>query len=188
MKFLYTFFVLVFFVFVSCNDSVLPKPKGLLRLEYPLQNYKRIDLDCDFSFDKNLQAVLKRSYEKDICGYVIDYPKLNASIYLTYRKVNGDLIKLLKDAQNLTQEHVVKADEIIPRSYENTKSNIYGMFYEVLGDAASQSQFYVTDSTKHFLLGSLYFKVKPNYDSIYPAAKYLQKDMQILMESIKWKN
>jgi len=180
------FCVLIVLIFFSCNEEFLPKPKGLLRLEYPSPSYSRQKLDCDFSFEKNTSAILKKSFKNDECGYVIEYPKQNATIYLSYRKVSGNLIKLLKDAQNLTQEHVVKADEIIPKSYEDPKNKIYGMFYEVLGDAASQSQFYITDSVDHFLLGSLYFKVKPNYDSIFPSAKYLQKDMQKLMESTKW--
>ena len=62
------------------------------------------------------------------------------------------------------------------------------MFYEVGGNAASQSQFYVTDSINHFLTGSLYFYAKPNYDSIYPAAEYLKKDIRQLMETINGKN
>ena len=61
------------------------------------------------------------------------------------------------------------------------------MFYEITGNAASQSQFYVTDSTEHFLTGSLYFYAKPNYDSIYPAAIYLQQDIRQIMESLEWK-
>jgi gliding motility-associated lipoprotein GldD len=62
------------------------------------------------------------------------------------------------------------------------------MFYEVGGNAASQSQFYVTDSINHFITGSLYFYAKPNYDSILPAANYLQKDIKRIMESLEWKN
>jgi gliding motility-associated lipoprotein GldD len=61
------------------------------------------------------------------------------------------------------------------------------MFYEVRGNAASQAQFYVTDSTSHFVTGSLYFYARPNYDSIYPAAVYLQKDIRSIMESLRWK-
>ena len=61
------------------------------------------------------------------------------------------------------------------------------MFYEVTGNAASQAQFYVTDSINHFVTGSLYFYAKPNYDSIYPAANYLQKDIRRIMESMEWK-
>ncbi len=180
--------ILLLFLFgmFSCKNEVLPKPKGMLSLQYSSPVYEKSESTCGFSFQKNKYAVLKKGAKKHKCGYVIDYPKLNASMYLTYREVNNDLRKLLMDAQNLTQEHVVKADEIIPKEYINKENRVYGMFYDVLGNAASQSQFYVTDSLKHFLLGSIYFNVKPNYDSLYPAAKYLQRDMRYLMETIRW--
>ncbi len=62
------------------------------------------------------------------------------------------------------------------------------MVYKVEGDAASSTQFYVTDSTTHFLSGSVYFKTKPNYDSILPAIEYLNKDVQRLIETLRWKS
>lgn len=173
-------------LFTNCKNEVLPKPKGQLRLQFEQPTYKEYKTQCGFSFQKNTNAHIKKNNKNKQCGYIISYKNLNATIYLTHRTITNDLKKLLKDAQNLTQEHVVKADEIISKEYENKEKKVYGMFYEVLGNAASQSQFYLTDSTQHFLLGSVYFNVKPNYDSIYPSAKYLQKDMEKLMESTKW--
>ena len=82
---------------------------------------------------------------------------------------------------------MVKADNILEQPFVNRDDRVYGMFYEVRGNAASQAQFYVTDSTEHFVTGSLYFYAKPNYDSIYPAAVYLQKDIRKIMETLKWK-
>jgi len=79
------------------------------------------------------------------------------------------------------------ADEISERMYENDSQKLYGMFYDLKGNVASQSQFYVTDSTKHFISGALYFETKPNYDSILPAINYIQKDMMHLIESLRWK-
>jgi len=178
--------VMVLLIFVSCGEEVLPKPKGMLSLNYDFPAYEVVNAGCGFNFEKNKTSNLKKKIKDNTCGYELSYPGLNATIYLSYRSVNGDLRKLLKDAQNLTQEHVVKADEIIPKSYQDTVNKVYGMYYEVLGDAASQSQFYVTDSVSGFLLGSLYFNVKPNYDSVYPAAIYLQKDMRRLMETVRW--
>jgi gliding motility-associated lipoprotein GldD len=61
------------------------------------------------------------------------------------------------------------------------------MQYIVGGNAASQSQFYLTDSTQHFITGSLYFYARPNFDSILPAANYLEKDIKRIMESLEWK-
>ena len=93
----------------------------------------------------------------------------------------------MSDAQKLSYEHVVKADDIIEQPFVNDQAEVYGMYYEVRGNAASQAQFYVTDSVQHFVTGSLYFYAKPNYDSIYPAAVYLQKDIRKIMESLRWK-
>lgn len=179
---------------VGCNEDVTPKPKAFLRLEYPEAIYKQENLDVPFSFDKNLLAadVKVRDLKAPTLSYGvnIDYPKLKGTIYLTYKNIEGNeeyLKNYLLDAQNFTQEHTKKADAIAGEVYENKKNKVYGMYYEVNGDAASQAQFYATDSTNHFLIGSLYFYAKPNYDSIYPAAKYLQKDIKRLMESITWK-
>ena len=61
------------------------------------------------------------------------------------------------------------------------------MFYQVYGNAASQSQFYATDSLRHFISGSIYFKAVPNYDSIQPASAYIEKDIRKIMESLQWK-
>ena len=95
--------------------------------------------------------------------------------------------KLLSDAQKLSYEHVVKADGIYEEPVVNEPNEVYGMYYEVKGDAASQSQFYVTDSTRHFVTGSLYFYAKPNYDSILPAAVYVQQDIRNIITSLRWK-
>ena len=91
------------------------------------------------------------------------------------------------DAQRLSYEHAAKADNIRPREYENKEDRVYGAFFEVIGNAASQAQFYATDSTEHFVTGSLYFASRPNYDSIYPAAVYLQQDIAHIMETLRWK-
>lgn len=174
----------------SCGNDTLPKPKGYLRLEYPNADYVKAIVPLPFSFEKNTLAnpISEVKSTGTSNGVDIKYPALKATIYLTYKEVkNGNLDSLLRDAQNLTQKHTIKADEISSNLFENKDNKVYGMLYEIGGDAASQSQFYVTDSIKHFLSGSLYFYAKPNYDSIYPAAEYLKKDIKHIMESVKWK-
>ena len=175
--------VVMFSVF-SCKDEVFPKPSGYLRLDYPVAEYVNFENKCPFAFEMNSEAVIKG--EKD-CGFTITYPKMKATIYLTYKPVNSDINKLLRDAQKLTYEHVIKADDILEQPYLNPSKKVYGMFYQVNGNAATNSQFYVTDSTKHFVTGSVYFYAKPNFDSIMPAASYIKNDMQRLMETLKWK-
>ncbi len=177
----------------SCGENPIPKPKAFLRLEYPEPQYFKINTELPFTFDKNSLAtdVINKRLEgtKESFGLNIEYSKLKGTIYLTYKKIKSrdDLLRYLRDAQNFTQEHTKKADEITEQVFEDSKRNVYGMFYEVGGNAASQSQFYVTDSLNHFLIGSLYFYAKPNYDSILPAAAYLKKDIKKIMETVEWK-
>jgi len=176
--------ILLTLTLVSCKDDVMPKPASFLRLDYPEATYANFEGNCPFSFQMNDAAIIK---DEKNCGFAITYPKMKATIYLTYKPVNGDIEKLLKDAQKLTYEHVIKADDILEQPYLNPEKKVYGMFYQVDGNAATNSQFYVTDSTKHFITGSVYFYAKPNFDSIMPAASYIKNDMRQLMETLKWK-
>ena len=182
---------LLFFCY-ACNDNSLPKPKAQLRLEYPTPIYKITNLDVPFTFEENTITKnitnIKVNNDSTAFGIDINYPALKGTIYLTYNKIDDNLLTLIKDAQNLTQKHTIKADEIIEQKFINENHHVFGMFYEVGGNAASQSQFYVTDSIQHFLNGSLYFYAKPNYDSIYPAAVYLKNDIKHIMETLQWKD
>lgn len=168
---------------IGCREEPLPKPEAQLRLEYPQRAFRMYAEDCPFSFDYNGLADLQ---QKSNCDLILDYPNMKGSIFISYKPVKDNLRELLSDAQKLSYEHVVKAENILEQPYINPDKGVYGMFYEVSGNAASQSQFYVTDSTRHFVTGSLYFYAKPNYDSIYPAAIYLQNDIRLLMESLNW--
>lgn len=179
-------FFLLCSVLASCGNDVRVKPDAKLRLEYPPGNYERMDADCSYSFIKNDLATLKKNKN---CGMNLVYPKMQATIYLTYQKIqNNNIDSLLYDAQKLAYDHILKAESIPEQPYVNPDKEVYGMFYSINGNAASQSHFYVTDSLNHFVSGSLYFKAKPNFDSIYPAVVYLREDIRKLMETIEWKN
>lgn len=170
---------------IQCSDRPLPKPKAMLRLDYPLQKYVNYDNPegCVYSFLMNAESTVRTAPD---CGLEIRYDGMKGSIFLTYKPVEDNLQTLLRDAQKLSYEHMSKADQITEQPYINPDSRVFGMYYEVVGDAASQSQFYVTDSIRHFLVGSLYFESIPNYDSILPAAHYLREDIRKLMESLEW--
>ncbi|MFT5102395.1 MAG: gliding motility-associated lipoprotein GldD [Candidatus Latescibacterota bacterium] len=168
----------------SCEEDVAVKPEAKLRLEYPVPQYKPMELPCPYWFDKNEFAAIS---QKRNCGFNISYPRMSATLYLTYRPIEDDnLNSLLYDAQKLTYDHNSRADAIPEQVFVNPENDVYGMFYEINGNAATQAQFYVTDSVNHFLLGSLYFDAKPNFDSIYPAVVYLRNDMRKIMESLRW--
>ena len=182
--FFFPILILILLLNFSCKDEVLPKPASFLRLDYPEAKYVGFENECPYTFEINSDAIIKK--EKN-CDFAITYPKMKATIYLTYKPVKNDIDKLLRDAQKLTYEHVIKADDILEQPYLNPEKKVYGMFYQVEGNAATNAQFYATDSTKNFITASVYFYAKPNYDSIMPAASYIKNDMQRLMETLKWK-
>ncbi len=169
----------------SCKKDALPKPQAYLALEYPQQVYKSYhDSTLGFSFEKNDMAQVSK---KDNHSLELYYPQMKATIFMNYKAVDNNLDILLSDAQKLTYEHFIKADQILEHPYINPQTNTSGMLYDVQGNAATNVQFYATDSTKNFLVASLYFYTIPNFDSILPAKQYLHKDMITILETLEWK-
>ncbi len=170
---------------LSCQEETRIKPAAQLRLEYPKAVYSVFNTSCPFTFEKNNIA---RIYDKEGCRLNLEYPQLKATLYLTYMNVHtSNLDSLLRDAQKLTYDHTIKAETIFEQPRIDSINNVYGMLYMINGDAATQTQFYVTDSLNHFLNGSVYFSVKPNFDSLYPAVMYMRDEVRHLMETLRWK-
>ncbi len=168
----------------SCETTLQPKPQAGLRLDYPTADYTSPEANYPFAFEINRQATLQAQAKNTPNLY---YPNMKATLYLSYKPVKNNIKALLNDAYKLPSKHLQKAEEIPERLFINEENNVYGTLFTVVGDAASQMQFFVTDSTKHFLVGALYFYSKPNYDSLLPAIDYLQKDIIHLMETLAWK-
>jgi gliding motility-associated lipoprotein GldD len=164
---------------------VLPKPKAYLGLIYPEKEYEELRLKRPYNF-QILQNTNVVDMENNWLS--IQYPELKASIDITYRPVQNNLIELLTEAEKLVFKHTAKAEQIIPKDFVNKEKKVYGSMYQITGNAASQIQFHLTDSTDNFIKGSLYFFAKPNYDSMLPAVNYIKKDILRLIESLVWKN
>ncbi len=183
-------FILIFLtgvLCISCAEDPQPKPKAFLSMEYPAPEYDVVDVNCPYIFEKNHLAEVTKARGANNCWLNLEYELLRGTIFITYQPVNNNLDSLLRDAQKLPLQHTIKADVIEGDVYINPARDTYGMFYEVSGDAASQAQFYLTDSVNHFMTGSVYFRAQPDYDSILPAAAYLKNDIRHLMETVKWK-
>lgn len=121
------------------------------------------------------------------CWYNIIYPKLRAQLHCTYTPIRGDLSVLLRDANEFALNHEGKATAINRQEYSNPEHDTHGLIFDIKGQVASPIQFYLTDSTTHFLRGSLYFSSKPNPDSVAPVQAFIRKDIIRLMESTTWK-
>jgi gliding motility-associated lipoprotein GldD len=171
--------------FASCEEDVTVKPNAMLRLEYPQADFERIETECPYSFEKNTEAIVDVN---EACGMRIYYPSMKATLFLTYREITDNNLRgLLADAQKLVYDRNAQARGIPQYPFANEGANTYGTLYEINGDVASQSKFYLTDSIQNFLVGALYFEVKPNFDSIYPAVEYMREDIRHLMETVSWK-
>ena len=172
------------FLFLSCTSDIQPKPWGYLRLDYPEAKYQNFEKLAYFSFEYNNFAAVSIANQSNTQLF---YPEMKATLYLNYNPVYNNLDSLLNDAYKLPYKHISKAESIPEKVFVNTVNRVYGTLFSVVGNAASQYQFFLTDSLNHFLVGSVYFYAKPNYDSILPAVKYLEKDIIHLMESLEWK-
>jgi hypothetical protein len=185
--------VLVFLaiVIVSCGDSDdngVPKPKGYYRVTFPKHSYKKFNpVNSPYSFDISTIAVAipdTNSLSEPFWYYIV-MPKLNGQIYITYKKLNGDFDKYAEDTRTLVYKHTSRASSI-NESVLKVNDNVGGILYEIGGDAASPIQFFVTDSSKNFIRGALYFNAAPNADSIAPSVKYAKDDIMQMIKTVKW--
>lgn len=156
-----------------------------LKLQYPDATYLKIDAKGPYTFEISNQAKINF---KNNNWASIEYPQLKATIHITYRPINNNLPEILKEVEKLTFEHTIKADAINAVPYENSAKRVFGKLYNIEGSVATNIQFRATDSVNHVLSGALYFYTRPNYDSIVPAIKYVEKDIIHLIETLEWKN
>ncbi|TXB65789.1 gliding motility lipoprotein GldD [Vicingus serpentipes] len=185
------FFLISSLLLTSCDEeNYTPKPKGYFRIDLPEKNYHKIEKDCPFIFEvpdyANIEQDPRNPNNK--CWFNINFTSLNASIYLSYKPVNNDLNIFLEDSRTLAFKHTVKAIDIQQKTINNPDKNMFGLIYDIKGDAASEYQFHLTDSTNHFLRGSLYFNNAPNQDSIQPVLNFIKQDIEHLFETFEWKN
>ena len=95
--------------------------------------------------------------------------------------------EFLNDAYTLTAKHQIKA-YAIDETFTRTPSGKTAIIAELDGEVPSQFQFTMTDSTKNFLRGALYFNTKVQNDSLQPAIDYVKKDMMRMINTLEWRN
>jgi gliding motility-associated lipoprotein GldD len=175
---------------VCCKRHYTPKPAGYLRIDFPEKTYRLYDSTCPFAFEYPVYGKITNDTSRfaEPCWINIEFPQFGGKIHLSYKAVNKNLNTYIEDSRTLAYKHTVKADAISEILYSDDKRKVYGLLYDIKGDAASNVQFYLTDSTKHFLRGSLYFNVQPNADSLAPVIDFFRVDIVHFIETLKWKN
>jgi len=178
-------------LFFSCQRTYAPKPHTYFRIDFPEKKYRMYDSSCPFSFEYPVYGMLTPDpySPSEPCWLNINFSGYKGTIHLTYKKIDGNFDRFIEDNWKIIYSKIAqKADAVDPYEYDNPDKNVYGMIYDIKGNAASAVQFFVTDSVKNFLRGSLYFAVRPNQDSLAPAVNFFRKDVVHLIETIHWKN
>lgn len=195
MKFRLQIFLLCLgIISISCDpdpedEAIVPKPKAYHRISYPKHEYKAYDSICPYAFETPVYSIVLPDFEANTepCWVNVYYPKFGAVLHVSYKVVDGNLETYLRDSDEFAKKHVVKANGMDENPIIRDSARVYGLMYDIKGNAASNLQFYVTDSANHFVRGSLYFAVPPNIDSLEPSVKFIREDIIHLIQTFRWK-
>ncbi|MEO8794565.1 MAG: gliding motility lipoprotein GldD [Daejeonella sp.] len=176
----------------ACSSDYSPKPRGFFKIDLPEKSYKTYSSDCPYSFDYPVYANVVPDSARDAksCWLDVSYPSFNGRIHLSYQPVTSKKVfnELVEDARTFAFKHTVKATAIDEAVISYPDKKVYGIYYSIDGNTASSVQFFLTDSTKNYLRGALYFNEQPRLDSIQPVLDFVKKDIDVMIKTFKWKN
>jgi len=200
----FTVFVfLITMVFTQCKEDkvFIPKPRMYPKIEFPAKSFKAFQPNsCDFNMEipeyfqyiKDTSSVKKLDInpEDAACWFDLYSEQLNSYIHMSYFAIDSrkGFDKLVADAFEMVDKHNVKANYRDEIKVDDASRRLHGILFEIDGPVATPLQFFLTDSTNHFLRGSLYFKSQVNTDSIAPVYSFVKEDFNHLLESFKWNN
>ncbi len=174
----------------SCKNNPTPKPRAYFRISFPEHKYDSLENKYPYFFEypSYTKIVEDKAYNAEPYWINIDYPDYKGKIHLSYKQIKNNLVELLEDNRKLAYKHAIKAEAIGEKLFMAPEKNVYGILYDIKGDAASSVQFFLTDSVRNFLRGSLYFNTIPNKDSLAPVVDFVKEDIMHLMETLEWKS
>src|SRR5690606_23734827 len=189
----------LFTLFIGCHadegTGVSPKPRMYPYVKLPAHKYEMVTekSDCGFTFRKSVYAISderSKFFDEDLqndCWFDLKYKDLNANVHFTYYSIGPEHTydALTNESFRMVYEHSSVASSIQEESLmkDGGKS---GMSFYLRGPVASPYQFFLTDTTNHFLRAALYFDARPNPDSIAPVLNYIHADMDTLIKSLQW--
>ncbi len=198
------FFVLIFCLLqlLGCREEPIyyPKPRAFPKFSLPEREYARFDINyCNFSFEFprymrfEQDTLFINQATKHSCWFNLHMPALNGDIHFTYTDISGDslpqkIFKVYRDAYKMSEEHNPKASQNEDLIINRPDRRVYGVLYNIEGYVASPFQFVLTDSSRHALRASLYFRNRPNPDSLAPIVEFVKSDMMGILNSFEWKN
>ncbi len=172
------------------GNNFVPKPVGYNRIDLPEVAYQDLGEAHPYGFEYSKHAYIR----PDSSGIAephwihIIYPQFKADIQITYKSLEKDpqfLSEFVDDAHRLISKHMIKASSVDETVIKTPLGKTAAVF-ELEGEVPSQFQFYISDSSKHFMRGALYFRTATKNDSLAPVIEYIKKDIIHLLNTTKW--
>ncbi len=200
------------FIFLSCNSTYTSKKRGYFKIDFPEKKYIKFEqpgFPYTFEYPVYARVIQDTSYfeskSENPYWINIDFPMFSGKIFISYKTIGGKSVykvktgagykdsvginsfeNMVNDSYKLSFKNDIKAYSI-DDSLMHTPNNITGIFFSLTGNVATSKQFFLTDSTKHFLRGALYFNATPNEDSLKIINDFLQQDMKHLINTLQWR-
>ena len=174
----------------ACDETYTPKPRGYFRIDMPEREYIVFDSTFPYAFEYPVYATITPDpfSPEEPYWMNINFPSYEGMIHLSYKEIDGNLVDYLEDSRQFVMKHIPKASGINDSLILDRERKLYGLVYHIDGmGAASPCQFFITDSSKHFVRGALYFDVVPNNDSLAPVIDFLKKDIEHFLATFTWK-
>ena len=189
-------YIILIILLCGCNsESVFsPKPRMFPKIEYPEKSYSSFQESyCNFTFmlPSYAKVVQDTSFFEETpvhpCWFDLVMSQFNGRLHCSYYEVKSKegFDQLINDAFTFVEKHDIKANYRSETTLEN-KYGAGGILFEIEGPVASPLQFFLTDSTTHFLRASLYFNNKVAPDSIAPVFQFVKNDVLKMIETLRF--
>jgi gliding motility-associated lipoprotein GldD len=191
------FFSSCIFLLFSCNSHYQPEitKKGYFKIGFPEKKYQVFDQPgYPYAFEYPVYATISKDTSffdakpENDWWINIDVPRFGARIYISYKEVaKNNFDSLVNDGFKMAYKQHTDISTGINDSVIRTPGGVEGIYFSLSGNTATANQFFLTDSTRHFLRGALYFNTSPNEDSLGIVNDFLKQDLLHLINTLRWK-
>jgi gliding motility-associated lipoprotein GldD len=191
-----SFISILLITILACNsDYTAGKKKGYFSISFPEKKYQQFNMPgypYTFEYPVYSKVIKDSTFFDDKAGDYwinIDFPQYDGRIHVSYKAINAqnNFDSLVRDGFKMAYKQHVNVSTGINDSLMVTPNGVEGIYFSLGGNTATANQFFLTDSTKHFLRGALYFNATPNEDSLSVVNDFLKKDLLHLINTLKWK-
>ena len=184
--------------FSACNSNYTHKKKGYFKIDLPAKQYRQFDQPgYPYSFEYPVYANITKDStffgdETENPWWInIDVPQMAGRIYISYKEIGAgsknNFDSLVNDGFKMAFKQHTDVSTGINDTRIQTPNGVGGIYFSLGGNTATANQFFLTDTTRHFLRGALYFDAAPNEDSLSVVNEFLKKDLEHLINTLRWK-